>query len=243
MLFGDDSHPRSLRGSARCRASWGQRALHVGRGADYARTLFAPGGREPTEDLHHAAVPDRFRPERAGMRDSGAQPSRSALPVAAGGGADGDTQGYQRGAHLLVCPSKTLQAGCVSSRLEGNSVRRCPTLPHPGGCSTIGAGGLSFRVRNGAGRFPSAMTAVTGSNLSSMTPPPGGVFRWAPHVCGGWVVREPYSGRALQFKCCVLSCWPLVPVSSTPYGASTSGLSTQWSAGGLQHAWCMETSS
>jgi len=40
-------------------------------------------------------------------------------------------------------------------------VRRCPTLPHPGGCSTIGAGGLSFRVRDGTGRFPSAMTAVT----------------------------------------------------------------------------------
>ena len=27
--------------------------------------------------------------------------------------------------------------------------RRCPTLPHPGGCSTIGAGSLSFRVRKG----------------------------------------------------------------------------------------------
>ena len=40
-------------------------------------------------------------------------------------------------------------------------VRRCPTLPHPGGCSTIGAGGLSFRVRDGSGRFPSAMAAVT----------------------------------------------------------------------------------
>src|SRR6476660_9389706 len=40
-------------------------------------------------------------------------------------------------------------------------VRRCPTLPHPPGCSTIGAVGLSFRVRNGTGRFPHAMTAVT----------------------------------------------------------------------------------
>src|SRR5207237_2016469 len=37
----------------------------------------------------------------------------------------------------------------------------CPTLAHPGGCSTIGAGGLSFRVRDGSGRFPSAMSAVT----------------------------------------------------------------------------------
>jgi hypothetical protein len=40
-------------------------------------------------------------------------------------------------------------------------VRRRPTLPHPAGCSTIGAGGLSFRVRYVAGRFPSAVAAVT----------------------------------------------------------------------------------
>ena len=49
-------------------------------------------------------------------------------------------------------------------RSEGLSrifVRRRPTLPHSLGCSTIGAGGLSFRVRNGTGRFPSAMAAVT----------------------------------------------------------------------------------
>src|SRR5690625_1717788 len=40
-------------------------------------------------------------------------------------------------------------------------VRRCPTLPHPPGCSTIGAVSLSFRVRNGTGRFPHAITTVT----------------------------------------------------------------------------------
>src|SRR4051795_11542142 len=40
-------------------------------------------------------------------------------------------------------------------------VRRCPTLPHPPECSTIGAGGLSFRVRNETGRFPSAITTET----------------------------------------------------------------------------------
>jgi hypothetical protein len=54
-------------------------------------------------------------------------------------------------------------------------VRRCPTLPHPGGCSTIGAGGLSFRVRDGSGRFPFAVAAVT-----------------CVEVCGrGWA--RPYS--------------------------------------------------
>ena len=39
-------------------------------------------------------------------------------------------------------------------------LRWCPTLPHPPRCSTIGAVGLSFRVRNGSGRFPHAMTAA-----------------------------------------------------------------------------------
>src|SRR5262249_43054461 len=43
-------------------------------------------------------------------------------------------------------------------------VRRRPSLPHSHGCSTIGAGGLSFRVRNVTGRFPSAMAAVTSIN-------------------------------------------------------------------------------
>ena len=50
------------------------------------------------------------------------------------------------------------------SRFRANCVvcaRWCPTLPHPGGCSTIGAVRLSFRVRDGAGRFPVAVTTET----------------------------------------------------------------------------------
>ena len=39
----------------------------------------------------------------------------------------------------------------------GFGCRRCPTLPHTAVCSTIGAGGLSFRVRDGSGRFPAAV--------------------------------------------------------------------------------------
>jgi hypothetical protein len=63
------------------------------------------------------------------------------------------------------------RCGCVRRRRKGPHlvvwplfwvfVRRRPTLPHSVGCSTIGAGGLSFRVRNGSGRFPAAMAAVT----------------------------------------------------------------------------------
>ena len=40
-------------------------------------------------------------------------------------------------------------------------VRRCPTLPHSLPCSTIGAGGLNFRVRDGTGCFPFAKTTET----------------------------------------------------------------------------------
>ena len=40
-------------------------------------------------------------------------------------------------------------------------VRRCPTLPRGPPRSTIGAEGLSFRVRNVTGRFPFAMAAET----------------------------------------------------------------------------------
>ena len=53
--------------------------------------------------------------------------------------------------------------------------RRRPTLPHPPECSTIGAGGLSFRVRNGTGRDPTANT--TDKNQATNQP---------HHV--GWVV-------------------------------------------------------
>ena len=55
--------------------------------------------------------------------------------------------------------------------LHGKGVRRRPTLPHSLPCSTIGAEGLSFRVRNGTGRFPFAMTAVTLSSCQSGSRP------------------------------------------------------------------------
>ena len=65
----------------------------------------------------------------------------------------------------------------------------CPALPYPGGCSTIGAGGLSFRVRYGAGRGSPAMTTRTG-----LVGAPAGYC--GPPGCGGWCpggVRAPCS--------------------------------------------------
>src|SRR4051812_1403692 len=60
--------------------------------------------------------------------------------------------------------------GCSANRttLVVNCVRRRPTLPRSGPRSTIGAERLSFRVRDGTGRFPLAMVAET-------------LWRYGPH--------------------------------------------------------------
>ena len=105
---------------------------------------------------------------------------------------------------LVVKWGKTLTSLWGSSLLRG--VRRCPTLPHPPGCSTIGAVGLSFRVRDGSGRFPHAMAAVT-------------LFGWPSHTLGGYVwvailfyffvkpvvVSEPRKNPGLV--CCFGAVW------------------------------------
>jgi hypothetical protein len=129
-------------------------------------------------------------------------------------------------------------------------VRRCPTLPQGRPCSTIGAASLSFRVRNVSGRFPRAMAAET---LGPAHPVWGVVVvsvhpSWQPGVGLWWGVcsvllvgfpsvgnhrvdagnlgpRTPALQRSVCSDCQVIGV--LVPVSCTPCGASTSGLSTQ----------------
>src|SRR5690606_16529366 len=49
------------------------------------------------------------------------------------------------GAGAAVCGTPVSRA---PSRIFNVCVRRCPALPHARACSTIGAEGLSFRVRN-----------------------------------------------------------------------------------------------
>ena len=88
--------------------------------------------------------------------------------------------------------------------------RWCPTLPHPGGCSTIGAVRLSFRVRDGAGRFPVAVTTETttwavqaavvwcDSVRLSVSAAPGNHILACVRACVwlvDWVGCGPYSGR------------------------------------------------
>ena len=82
----------------------------------------------------------------------------------------------------------------------GGVLWRFPTLPHPLGCSTIGAAGLSFQVRNVAGRFPGAVTTT-----SLCRPPPPLVGPPCGGLGGGWVGRGSYSG-------CGSSVPPLVAV-------------------------------
>ena len=87
-------------------------------------------------------------------------------------------------------------------------VRRRPTLPHSTPCSTIGADRLSFRVRNGAGRFPIAMIAVT-------------LLRCQPTTIRSmvWSGRIPGTAQWTQTRISCLRCNQvvgiLVPVSFT----------------------------
>ena len=93
------------------------------------------------------------------------------------------------------------QAPTIGWGLSLMCVRRCPTLPHPPGCSTIGAVGLSFRVRNGTGRFPHAMTAVT---LLPGTNPLGVVWEI---FCGYNIVVLLFSYVPLSQRALCWVCW------------------------------------
>src|SRR5215468_8160247 len=110
--------------------------------------------------------------------------------------------------------------------------RRCPTLPRGLPRSTIGAGGLNFRVRDGTGCFPFAVAAGNGMGLSGR-PRGGGP---CPGNCTADAGPRP-GGRGLLLGgwggCQVLGL--LVPVSCAPCGGCTSGLSTQSSGWGPYH--------
>lgn len=139
--------------------------------------------------------------------------------------------------------------GVCSKGLPVRVVRRRATLPHPVGCSTIAVPGLSFRVRNGTGRLTWAMAAANlllyGQTLGSAGLwRPGNrtadadmsMFRLVARQCSlpsGVVCRRKMRSPKESGNVSV-AFRPLVPVGSTPRGASTSGLSTTCSAWGLQ---------
>ena len=108
-------------------------------------------------------------------------------------------------------------ASLLSWGLHVRVVRRCPTLPHPSECSTMGAVGLSFRVRYGSGRFPLAMAAVTLWNYQHF---PATRFRGWGGCCSRatqWtrvifaVSPRPISTSQLHTLRC-FHFWPINPV-------------------------------
>ena len=132
----------------------------------------------PNDCLNHCLV-DRRNQDHDGPRRARGVRKRSAdegRHREGGGQAGHQTRGLAPFVLSAGCSSSSVQFADVPN-LTANTkgprpvvpgrgsfimyVRRRPTLPHRHQCSTIGAEGLSFRVRNGAGRFPFAMTAVT----------------------------------------------------------------------------------
>ena len=70
----------------------------------------------------------------------------------------GAKHGLERG------PKKAKAPDLYGLGLSKKKLRRCPTLPQELSCSTIGPGGLNFRVRDGIGCGPSGNT--TGNLLT-----------------------------------------------------------------------------
>src|ERR687889_500134 len=98
-----------------------------------------------------------------------------------------------KGIEAFGAPRETQRRPPGGSRVAvfGMYVRRRPTLPRGPPRSTIGAIGLSFRVRNGTGRFPDAMTAETLWRCPGHHTPPGpmGLAR----LVAPTAPREPHS--------------------------------------------------
>ena len=106
-------------------------------------------------------------------------------------------EGFLRGGVVLRAATGSAPGGAPCGAPPGAErvvcARWCPTLPHPGGCSTIGAVRLSFRVRDGSGRFPVAVTtetttwAVRQCSCDSVIRLPANTHTRTLVVCGWWL--------------------------------------------------------
>jgi hypothetical protein len=104
-------------------------------------------------------------------------------------------------------------------------VRRRPTLPRGPPRSTIGAEELNFRVRNGTGCFPFAVTAETLWRCHRLSAS-------SARACGDRIPGTAQWTRKQEYGVGAKPLGLLVPVSCTRCRASTSGLSTQSSSWG-----------
>src|SRR5262249_44379558 len=114
--------------------------------------------------------------------------------------------------------AKTKAPGEARGLFE-NTFRRRPTLPHTCARSTIGAGGLNCRVRNGNGCFPPARVTGKGKAEKNRT---------------NRIGCEAMGSAVEERESLVKPDDRLVQVSSTPCSAYTSCLSTWSSSRGLQ---------
>ena len=160
----------------------------------------------------------------------------------------GKGSGY--GKRLMASSTRNqIVAGSRPSAFSHQRVlRRRPTLPHPSECSTIGAVSLSFRVRDGTGRFPHAITtanlppphtAVRVETCSRTYHPPPPTPRTGTRWLWDGVVPKPYSGRETRCyshpkrgckTCCVCEDHRLISTGQLHESsvlATTSSLSTQ----------------
>src|SRR4051794_29815 len=126
----------------------------------------------------------------SGSRGRRSSSGRGGRGARAGPGGRGGRRGGGGTANPPRHRSETTKGLPVSERPFVEDVRRRPTLPPRHQGSTIGAEGLSFRVRNGTGRFPFAIVPpkLYGVVASSLRPDKGG--RDEPTAA-----RELHSGR------------------------------------------------
>src|SRR5437867_2420316 len=105
----------------------------------------------------------------------------------------------------------------IAYRALAQKIRRRPTLPHGDRAVPSALEGLTAVFGMGTGVSP------------PLSPPEDGVTLWT-----GFRLSERARGSSPQADHMVKPHGHLVPVSFTPYGASTPGLSTSSSSRGLQ---------
>ncbi len=114
----------------------------------------------PRTDGRHGRDESLLRASDIADKDRGAAP----VPSVAG---DASSACGWRANVAVDRPQNVLEGRAW--RPSSKYVRRRPTLPRAPARSTIGAEGLNFRVRNGAGCFPFAMVAETLSSCDRRT--------------------------------------------------------------------------
>ena len=142
-------------------------------------------GEWPQPDRHHRAVPSRDRVERQPHRVWRRARSKKGLARI------GEKPHRARAIRLNNAIKMPLPSNRNWRAEDFNCVRRCPTFP-PGLGSIIGAGRLSFRVRDGSGRFPAAM--YRRNFIHS--------FLSVPLLCWGWCYLVVGCSRLMRCGCC-----------------------------------------